>query len=294
MSGSNDRKLSMESLEDRALMAASVSAGVLTITGTNGNDVVQVLENHETNSVTIIDNGQVTNLSSGAFNEMRVHLNAGNNSFTYRVVGSEFDRDRDFDIWSSDGFDYITLDFRGDNYMNTAIEADVNISINTGSLSDQVAVYLPEIDDADVNITANLGSGNDGMSVIQVGDMVDDANLTANLYGSSGNDNLYYLANYDVDLDSDADLNVNMYGNSGDDSLLFYYRGELDGELRLNQFGQRDEDYLYSNVTLDAGSNGDDWLMQNGGDGVDQVFNYRYDNSSLYSLIRLPSRLSWR
>lgn len=291
MSCSKNRSLSLESLEDRKLLAASITGGVLTITGSNANDIVQVLENHETETVTIIDNGQVSTVDSDDFDELRVHLNSGNNSFTYRVVGDEFDHERKFDIWSSDGFDYITLDFRGSQ---AVIESDIDISINTGALSDQVGIYLPEMDDVDVDIFANLGSGNDGMSVLQVGDMIDNANLNADIYGSSGNDNLTYNANYDVDMDTLADLNVNMYGNSGDDSLSFYYRGEMDGDIRLNQYGQAGNDSLYSSATFDYDSDGRAWLRQYGGDGSDTLRNYSYDNSGAAGSLWWQRVRDWR
>src|SRR4051794_843236 len=70
-----------ETLENRSLFSVSLSAGVLTVTGTNLNDTLIVSKN-SAGQVSVNDNGAVHNYAWNSVNQVNVNALAGNDVVT--------------------------------------------------------------------------------------------------------------------------------------------------------------------------------------------------------------------
>src|SRR5688572_20638521 len=73
----------LERLEERRLLAASISDGDLIVTGTNNNDTITVSMNKSGSRYTVDINGDAQNFNSGAVNLIRIDGRDGNDKIRF-------------------------------------------------------------------------------------------------------------------------------------------------------------------------------------------------------------------
>jgi Ca2+-binding RTX toxin-like protein len=241
------RRLGIEGLERRTMMAADLVNGTLSIVGTNGNDNIEV---------------QVA-VGGAHAGELQVDVNGEQSFFTVAQVSS-------IEIAGRSGNDDITVDD------NVLIDATINggqgndtikggagndtIHGNTGNDTIEGSLGNDTIfgDQGNDTIHADEGDdtvhGNSGNDRIWGGDGMDT------LYGDSGNDNL----------DGEADDDT-CYGNNGKDDIRGGTENDalFGGNGKDTLWGEAGDDYLDGGNGMDTcrGGLGDDELK--GGNGKD-------------------------
>ena len=223
------RRLAMEGLERRTMLAADLFNGALTVVGTKGDDNIQV---------------QVA-VGGAHAGELQVDVNGDQSFFTVAQVSS-------IRISGLNGNDQITVD---DNVL-------VNATINGGNGNDTIkgGAGNDTIHGGNGNDTIDGSIGNDivfgdqGNDSIHAGegdDTVHGNQGNDRIWGGDGNDSLYGdNGNDDIDGENGDDI---CHGNNGKDSV----RGGADNDM---VFGDNGKDSLW-------GEAGDDYL--DGGNGVD-------------------------
>jgi hypothetical protein len=147
-----------ESLEKRTMMAASVNAGLLTVTGTGGADAISIGQLANGN-VQVNDNGAVTTFASANVNRIRVNARGGNDSVTVFLSVT-----RPATLNGGAGNDSLTGSNRsdslngssGNDFLNGRGGADV---LQGGSGTDSVRGG-----DGNDRLYAGTGSGRDSLS----------------------------------------------------------------------------------------------------------------------------------
>ena len=119
-------------------------------------------------------------------------------------------------------------------------------------------------------IHVNTGAGNDTFTYQITADNLAGGRRYVRANLGDGNDIHRFYAD-DIDLGPTAYYDINVVGGAGKDHLGAFYRGELDGHLRLLQSGGLGDDYAGIDATLDFGSSGTFFARQWGGDGDDDM-----------------------
>ncbi len=218
---------SLEGLEDRRLMAASLTAslstkGVLRVEGTDRADTIvvrQINGSISVDGIQISDNGgKVGSVAAARVNEVDVFALGGNDSVWLSRGAGQQDLTKHVFVSGGDGNDYI-VGGAGPNYLWGDAGND---TIYGGAGNDQL------VGGAGNDYLAGQG-GNDSLW----GDAGNDT-----LYGGAGND---YLAG--------GDGNDRLYGNEGNDTL----------------YGEAGNDYLHGGTGIDYvnGGSGTDTYRRN-------------------------------
>jgi hypothetical protein len=120
-------------------------------------------------------------------------------------------------------------------------------------------------------IYVNTGAGNDAFTYQIIADNLGGGARYVRSNLGAGDDVSRFYAGNDIDLGPNAYYDINVYGGDGRDYISAFYRGELDGSLRLIQTGAAGDDTLYIDARLDFGSSGHFFARQYGNDGDDTV-----------------------
>jgi Ca2+-binding RTX toxin-like protein len=281
--GSPNRRLRLESLESRSLLAgnvlASVTDGSLSITGNADANLILITQTADNafrisgNAGTEINGSAFVDLTnvSGAVN---INLRGGNDVVVFNgpAAGAGFvaDFDGDFSIDAGAGNDSLTL---------SNIEVDGDVSINTGAGNDRLTASEIE---ATGDVSVNAGVGNDNLTLtgasaaslsVNLGAGNDTAQLTdldvdgaISLNAGDGNDSLTIsgAASADDDADNvsvnlgggndtlnvsglDVVGNVNVTGGAGNDSVSL--SGEVEGDVSL-ELGAGNDKLSLNNLTV--------------------------------------------
>jgi hypothetical protein len=137
--------------------------------------------------------------------------------------------------------------------------AFINVSrivVNTGAGADGVTYLQQGNRRLSMNFTADLGTENDGFHSEIHGDMLNWTTMEMKVNGGAGRDVIGVHADDDVDVQALSLFKLDLNGNDGNDTILALYRGEVDGELRLNARGGANDDTITVRVDADAGSTG--------------------------------------
>jgi Ca2+-binding RTX toxin-like protein len=297
----------VESLERRELLSVQLidtfnAGSYLRINGGSGADTITLAQNGT--SLTVIDNGAVSNWNVNSFTHVQVSLNAGDDRIDSFGPVTEpvlvYAGDGDDTIYTGDGNDTVYGGWGDDRvygrngndllygrestaYPVFLVAPDTDNDIISGNGGNDTA-YGGEGND---NVFGDAGNdlvggdvgddyvwGGDGGDAIFGGDGVDRlyGQLgTDFVVGGAGNDFLY--GNEDGDTIWGQQGNDSIYGHAGADSILAgdgvdtVYGGDSNDTI----YGDDGDDTIY-------GESGDDDL--HGGDGVDYITGY-YGNDTL-------------
>jgi len=234
------RRLRIETLENRTLLAADLVNGLLTVVGTNGNDNIDV---------------QVATSGPNA-GQLQVDVNGAQNFFDVNLVNT-------IQISGLSGNDQITVDD------NVAIDTSINggkgnDTIKGGSGSDTIHgdAGNDSIDGSDGDDVIFGDKGNDAILAGAGNDTADGGSGNDTIHGDDGDDTIRGNNGNDT-LSGDAN-DDNIHGDNGKDSV----NGD-DGDDDV--YGDNGSDSLDGgddNDHLDGGNGRDDC---HGGQGDDQL-----------------------
>lgn len=259
----------IESLHERLCLSVSVSTidsgHTLVITGDNLANNIQIIQNDDSNVLTVTAPGVNKTFDSDDITKVVINLQGGADTLTYTMGnGSDFENAKNIILQGGVGHDTATFDFHSNG--NTEIEAPLSVTVNDLGFfdADKVNITLGKVNDVDVLVKTRLGFGNDTFNGTLKGDLQDDADVKFDLVDVNnfllvfrgGNDSYKVTANDDVDIDEDASLDVAIFGAAGNDLLEFAFRGEVDGLLKVRLDGGAGFDTVKANITLDDGSDG--------------------------------------
>jgi hypothetical protein len=109
----------------------------------------------------------------------------------------------------------------------------------------------------DFNLDVKLGNDSDNVIVNLQGDILAGKTMNVRVQGGEESDLITVDASLDVDVQAGASLLVNMNTNDGKtDKMAFAYRGEMDGTLDIDMFGNSGRNTLSAVIGLDAVSSG--------------------------------------
>lgn len=284
-----------DTLESRRLMSASVANGVLTITGTTGNDTILVRQ-QDAQTIRLEDNGVVSQFADSAVNSIVINGLGGNDSLRARNFTSGGTTLRLLEpvtinggvgndtIEGADGNDVLIGEAgndsisggAGNDLLDGGINADTlfgftgNDTLN-GGLGTDVLTGAQGIDTADYsarieNLSLRIGAGFASGAVGELDNIEADVE---NVLGGSGNDRIegngldnILTGNAGNDfIFGSAGIDV-LNGNAGDDQLI---GGSGDDDM----FGGLGNDQLFGTSGADelSGESGNDILV--GGSGTD-------------------------
>ena len=174
----SSRGTSLESLESRQMMSASLYAGTLTVNGSAGNDLMQVSLSTGPlyNTINVIENGVTTGtFNSASVSTIRMYGNAGSDTLAVGGgIGGVYLNGGDGNdaLYGGNGAD--TLDgWNGDDYISGGAGNDYLYGFNG-------------------NDNINAGDGNDCVFGEAGSDTITGGLGNDSLYG--GNDNDYFFA----------------------------------------------------------------------------------------------------
>jgi len=254
----------VDALEQRRMLSVTLSNGVLTLTGTGGNDVATFAPSGS--NLLVSDNGTNYSYALTSVNQIVVNLNHGNDSVTMSaglsIPASLVGGNGDDTLVGSDGDDTLLggagLDSLsgagGNDVLNGGTGADAMFG---GSGVDRVDYFART---ANLVITLN-GIANDG----EAGENDNIHTDVEHVIGGSGNDDITGSAS-----------NNSLVGNDGNDTL----RG-LTGDDTLQ--GNAGEDVLQGGQGADIvdGGTGIDWsLYDDNPDALNIVLNGLADDGS--------------
>jgi Ca2+-binding RTX toxin-like protein len=265
-----------ETLERRSLFSVSLSAGVLTVTGTNLNDTITVSKN-AAGQVSVNNDGTVNNFAWASVNQIVVNALAGNdavtsyNSMTKNMV--VHGGDGNDSIYGGGGNDTIYGDNGNDiiDGRNGNDDEHGGAGIDTADYSNRTNDLTISLDDV-ANDGGNGGHDNihSDFEIVLGGsgnDRISGNATTLAILGNGGNDSLY-----------GGTSNAYIYGNDGNDLII---GGSGAGTSFLFGGNGNDVIYGYGNKNyIDAGA-GDDYVNCSsstgftwayGGDGNDSLF----------------------
>lgn len=270
------RQLLSETLERREVMAASLSAGVLTITGSNGPDDVvvkvktTVFGHYTVNRVTVLEGGVATLTTKSPVTHVRFYGLGGDDKF----VGSTMN----VPIFAEGGDGNDTL--IGGSAADTLIGNADRDTIRGGGEADRIyGDHVPNHYRSDLQYQGDVDLlyGDDGDDTI-FGGVGDDK-----IYGGRGDDTLLGGAGADFGISPSG--NDTIFGEAGVDTLM----GQ-DGDDILD--GGTDHDKLYGDLVPGTGKDTfhQYWLL---GVAEDKIFDYRpiEDGDLMVGHIRPVSKL---
>lgn len=120
-------------------------------------------------------------------------------------------------------------------------------------------------------VNMNMGAGSDTVRYSLNGDMLAGGVRYINANMEDGSDSFSFSATNDIDLGPNAYVNLTARGGLGKDKLSVFHKGELDGLLVANLFGDDGEDTLITDVLFDNGSAGTFNTNSRGGWGNDAI-----------------------
>lgn len=228
-------RLSVESLENRDLLAANIVGNVLQVVGTNGPDTIRIAQ-------------QASNVA--------VTINNMTQTFALNGIGS-------MEVYAFDGNDTIMND------------TSINMTAAAGAGNDYVRGGPAQLEVIYGEAGDDTIEGRDGVDVVYAGsgnDFVDGGNAVDYIYGEAGTDYLY--GGVGNDYIAGGEGNDWLYGYTGIDSIygeggddLIFGEGDKD-----YLWGGNGNDAIYGNSgddILDGGA-GNDALF--GGDGYDLIY----------------------
>jgi hypothetical protein len=218
----------LESLNDRIVPSVTwtVDAGVLTITGTQGADTVDIQD--DGTNLTVTADGETLDLSSaGTVTDVVLHLQAGNDTVSYTLAGDlAAGAARTLDVSLGNGQDTFTATLNG----NVLDGATLDVKVQGGNGKDNLSFAAAATDvaaGASVSVDLSGGNGKDVVDATYAGQLLGDFTFSAD--GNNGKDevsgDLTFAAGSTGTVDATVeghngkdDLTLMVTDNSGDDN----------------------------------------------------------------------------
>ncbi len=137
--------------------------------------------------------------------------------------------------------------------MNSTINAKLVVTLDTGTGNDRVDINLGTLaDESVVRFTTKLGTGDDTFAVASNYSVGDYSKLLVNTSGGTGDDFIDVNIQGSIATKGLVDLVLN--GDAGNDYLNTSFFNQVDGQLKVRQFGGDGDDdlNLNSHVTYDS------------------------------------------
>lgn len=282
----------LENLENRWVPATLVNAsgGVLTITGDNLDNDVQIIQDDNTNSLTVIADGQNYNFNSFSITKIKVDLKGGKDTLDYTLpAGADYSSTKSVDVKMGGGEDQVWFDFRGGGIGGDAIVlGSLDITVDTGANHDEVTAHFNQKHGGHLNFTAKTSTGDDNIFVNMWGDISGGADVVFDLQGGSGNDTIGSWNSFDnkayqynnIDVTHDSTFSIYMNGQAGNDQLGLTYSGEMDGHLNVVMDGRSDNDTVNADLYRQDSASGQVDVQLFGGTQDDQMYLRIYEDAS--------------
>lgn len=234
----------LEALEERSVLSCTTSfaAGVLTITGDNLANNLEIVQNDTTNTMKVTCDGSVSNFTSSQVSKLNVDLLGGDDYLWYGLAtGGTVKFNKDVQLKTGAGADEAWVEFRNGIGGSVLLQGSMNIDFRSGSEDDVLVAHFGPKHGGFLNFTARMGAGNDEASGMLWGDITGGADVLLDLRGGLGNDSLITWNSFDnkayeygsLDVVHDASLELRMTGGEGADTINVTYAGEMDGHFTL-------------------------------------------------------------
>lgn len=294
----------LENLEDRWCPAATIgfANGVLTVTGDNNANNVQIVQNDDSNQLTVSADGATQVFDSDDVTKVAINLLGGDDQLTYKLGGGgDFEEAKDIQIDLGAGNDKATLDFANDGAGGLAeIDDNLNINVLGQAGNDQLDAFFGKVDGVNLTLAGNLGFGDDKFFAELKGDLTGDAQAVINMQDvndlvaplinrvllAGGKDQFTVRASADVNIANDARLDVTLRTFDGNDNVQVQYQGELDGALKVQVATDDGADLAIALITLDQGSAGTVQAKVDGGGDNDIIALKIFDNSGNAAILQ--------
>lgn len=290
-----------ETLEQRRMLSSSLVGGVLTITGTSGNDTVLLRYNTGATNLTVHDNGVQTNYAYASISTIDVDLGDGNDSFDGQTTifksttiwggaGSDTIRgSAGADAMNGGDGDDVLLGRKGADQYNGGDGIDRAELNESRSGNPGITVTLDDnADDGESGESDNVASDIENVSTGAGNDYIVGSSLNNSLFGSNGNDTIVGGDGDDTlmggvgadDLDGGNGIDTADYSlhNTGFTVSLDGVANDTDGTAGENCRGTIENilggayaDYIVgsSSDNVLSGQGGNDTIY--GGDGNDSI-----------------------
>jgi Ca2+-binding RTX toxin-like protein len=254
----NNQPNYLETMERRRLMSSTLAGdGTLTITGTAGNDDIELSRANTT--ITLVDNGQRRTFDSTRVQRIVAMLGDGNDSFyaanTITQPESVFGGNGNDIIWCGSGNDQV----QGQDGNDTLAGGSGADLISGGGGIDEVT-YAQSVGNG-VAVTLDNVANDGRRTAYSTSDERDNVlSDIENIYGSAGDDYFSALGTTVGHQIKGMAGNDEIYGGSGNDALYGYYGNDT-------IFGSFGNDSIWG----EAGSD-----LMSGNKGIDDL---RYDDT---------------
>jgi hypothetical protein len=276
--------LGVEALERRDCTAVSITTAnaghTLVLTGTNGDDTLEIRQNDLQDTVTVITGGAPASFVSSVINRIEIKMKAGKDNIAYKLTGgSNFLHQKTVVVDMGIGDDKMTVDLSRNGVLGLVADVKSSFALNLkgDAGQDRLDVDLGRLVDADVNLTPDMGLQGDIVDIDLRGDVTEGSTLNVlNLEQIFGNNPLggkdrFSLDATNVDIESDCQVFIQSFLGMDDDILEFGYSGRMEGGLFVRLSGESGRDTVKANVLLREDSNGAFDVILDGGSGRDDM-----------------------
>jgi hypothetical protein len=228
-------------------VAVFAAGGALVVFGTKADNTIHITDDGNGGVSVTVDGGAASSFTG--IKNIVVHGRDGNDTVNYQLTGPAT-LGTHLNLHLGNGNDTATLDFAaGVNSPRLKVDLD------GGKGNDTVNATFGELTSGNVYFRANLGDGDDTFTGTLNGDVLAGAKLRVKVAGHKGNDT-FTLNAAGADVAAEALLALDFDGDKGTDTFNVTYQGKVEGTLRLEAEGGKDNDTATVNLTLDTGSTG--------------------------------------
>ncbi len=260
-----------EVLEQRRLLSATLSGGVLTITGTDGNDSITVRQ--EDTSIVVDDNITMQTFDVAQVNTLSIDMKAGDDFLRLRSKANTRNVTAPATILGGDGNDLLRGGLGSDSIDGGAgddtLDGGGGSDVLNGGPNGDYADYSQRTKPVFITIDGKPDSG-------EVGE--NDTLITEGAIGGAGNDTIKITAD---------DPGNKFFGRGGIDCVDYSAVTNITGvvPISLDDFpndGKNNHDSIHSDIEIVIGTNFDDSIVGSngdntlvGGEGDDTIFGDR-------------------
>jgi hypothetical protein len=234
------------------LSPVKLNGGVLTITGRNVGDTLNVQQNNGgTLEVTL--NGALTRFANAsAITIINIDLKDDVDQFTYSCVGPTV-VDQTMTINMGNGHNTVRMT------LDSQISHRLDITHTGGNSEDIVELTVERSVFGTLNFQSNLGNGANHFLAELDGSVDGFGVMNLTVHGGTGVDHMTVNAGdaaTALGIAGSASLGIYLHGGSNDDHMTANYRGDVDGALRLWLDGEDDGDTMQAALTFLGTSSG--------------------------------------
>jgi CubicO group peptidase (beta-lactamase class C family) len=266
--GQTDLPARLESLETRALFAATAALGAdgkeLAITGSSAADSIVLSLDGRTRQFTLVEaHASPQVIPAAGVRTLRVNLGAGNDNLDFKTVGTVRES-LTVIIDGAEGDDTIRLRWADDG---STARGSLTATVKGGDGNDAIGFRVGALaGGATATLQADGDQGNDALAVQSLAAAAKNA-LRVAFHGGAGDDTL--VAYQSGNLTARSRASYDFSGDDGNDSLTLNLAGRLAGAFSGNMDGGSGDDQLSIDATNARGSNALHSMLL-GGEGDDE------------------------